>query len=112
MPRDLWEPVDKELAAFCGWRTSRIAVYGMSLVHLWRGDTVTLAEQHAREGDPGRSVINPVARLRYHERQDDWTLQWIDRNQRWHLVMDLHGVRSITSLLVFVDRDPTGVFWG
>jgi hypothetical protein len=53
-----------------------------------------------------------VARLRYVARDKSWTLQWRDRNGRWHRYADANPTADVTVLLNEIDADPTGIFWG
>ncbi len=53
----------------------------------------------------------PIARLRYIKASKTWTLYWRNQNLRFHY--DRIGPSPrITDLLVEIDRDPKGIFWG
>lgn len=54
----------------------------------------------------------PVARLRYAKTAKTWTLYWRDRNLRFHLYDRLPPSAHVEDLLLAIDRDPTGIFWG
>lgn len=94
------EPADQELAAYCEFRCPSNAPYKVRLVHHWRGGSVTLIEQRPMQRDP-----------RYNDQRDDWTLFWLDQNEEWNPVEELNSVHFITSLLLFMDCDPAGIFW-
>ena len=112
IPAELKHTVDQEVAAYCERKIPLRVCGKVRLIHQWRGSRVTLVEQRPKWNDPAIWVDSPVAQFRYHEDQNDWTLYWRDRNQRWHLVEENPGSRSITRLLAEVDQDPTGTFWG
>jgi Protein of unknown function (DUF3024) len=54
----------------------------------------------------------PIARLRYTAADKAWTLYWRDRNLRFHIYDRLAPSRIIDDVLLEIDRDPTGIFWG
>ena len=107
----LREPADQALAAYCRLRCPANAPFQVRLIHRWLGATVTLTEQRPMLRDSKRWTKNPIAQFRYNELRDEWTLFWLDQHERWNPVDDLGGCHFLTSLLVFVDRDPTGIFW-
>jgi hypothetical protein len=54
----------------------------------------------------------PIARLRYTQTKNHWSLYWRDRNLRFHLYDLVAASPHVDDLLAEVDRDPTGIFWG
>ena len=54
----------------------------------------------------------PIARLRYTADGKSWTLNWRDRNLRFHIYDLLAPSRRVEDLLTEIDRDPTCIFWG
>jgi len=114
IPTALKQTVDQEIADYCDQKVPPQVLDKVRLVHQWRGNWVTLVEQRPYWKDPtgGEWLDSPVAQFRYDEHQNDWTLHWRDRNQRWHPYDGLPGSRSISRLLAEVDQDPTGIFWG
>ena len=54
----------------------------------------------------------PIAKFRYSEARDEWSLYWIDSSGRWRKVPDVRGEKDIRLLLKVVLSDPLGVFWG
>jgi Protein of unknown function (DUF3024) len=54
----------------------------------------------------------PIARVRYTKTKRQWSLYWRDRNLRFHPYGLAPPSSNIEELLVEVDRDPTGIFWG
>lgn len=53
----------------------------------------------------------PLAKFRYSEARNTWSLYWADANGRWHRVPNVEGAKDIRTLLDVVTRDPVGVFW-
>ena len=112
IPPVLKQSIDEEITAFCDKKVPLKVRDRVRLVHQWRGDKVTLVEQRPLWDDTSRWVDSPIAQFRHDAKLNDWTLHWRDRNQRWHSYEDLPGARHQSRLLVEVDRDPTGIFWG
>lgn len=56
-------------------------------------------------------VSQAVARFRYSEARDSWSLYWPDANGRWHRVTNVKAEKDIQTLLQVVISDPLGVFW-
>ena len=54
---------------------------------------------------------NPVARLRYTKKRNEWSLYWVDRNGAFH-EYDFPPSPNIQDLIEEIDRDPTFIFWG
>jgi len=54
----------------------------------------------------------PIARLRYTQATNTWTLYWRDRNLRFHRSDQIGPSPQIEDLLREIDRDPTAIFWG
>ena len=104
--------VDQELTAYCERKIPLHVRDKGRLVHQWHGIRVTLIEQRPWWKDETTWLDSPVAQFRFNYFANDWTLYWRDRNQRWHRYEEHLGSRSITCLLVEVDQDPTGIFWG
>jgi len=111
IPEYLRQAVDQEIASFCAWRVPANALGGLCLVHNWQGDTVTISEKRPMVRNPSRWVNTPIAQFRYNQQEDDWSVYRADQNQRWLPDKGLHGVHFISSLLIYVNHDPEGVFW-
>ena len=65
-----------------------------------------------REGIGPEWTRVPIARLRYTQATNTWTLYWRDRNLRFHRYDQLPPSPGINDLLTEIDRDPIAIFWG
>ena len=104
-----------DLDTFCEKRDAGVPHGQMRLEYEFRGDAVTLIErrvpwQPGMEGEPWTRM--PIARFRYEEKIERWTLFWPDRNTRWHIDDGIGPAPDLAPLLLQVDRDPTGIYWG
>ena len=112
IPAELKETVDAALASYCQHNVPAHIRDQAKLTHRWRGSKVTLVEQRRHWLDPTIWGESPVAQFRYNPDAKDWRLFWRDDRERWHRYEDHPGARNISRLLVEVDQDPVGLFWG
>jgi Protein of unknown function (DUF3024) len=54
----------------------------------------------------------PIAQLGYVAERGRWTLDWPDRNIRWHEDDAVRPAKALAPRLAEVDDDPTGIYWG
>jgi hypothetical protein len=52
-----------------------------------------------------------VAKFRYSEARDEWSLYWYDTNGKWQRVSNVKAAKDVSVLLKSVVDDPLGVFW-
>lgn len=52
-----------------------------------------------------------IAKFRYSEARNTWTLYWRDSSDKWHRVSNVEADKDIGRLLKVVVSDPLGVFW-
>jgi len=62
--------------------------------------------------NPAEWASTPVAKFRYSETRNIWSLYWSDKNGRWNRLSDVPTTKDLRSLLKTVITDPAGVFWG
>jgi hypothetical protein len=74
-----------------------------------KGNKITIYEC-TRELD-GDWLRVPSAQFRYDPRTQVWTLHWIDRDSKWHIVQVMPTF-EITELLAEVEADPYCLFFG
>lgn len=78
-----------------------------------RGKAVTIVECRP----PWHESLGPewtrhgVARMKYDDVTNEWTLYWADRSGRWH-GFDLIDPGSIDEIPNEIELDQTGIFWG
>ncbi len=102
------------LAKFCREHIPRAMSDQVRLEYEIHGLTAILVERRpawpSQMLDPEWLRI-PIARFRYSVDSSRWTLDWPDRDDRWHRYQ-FTGAKTLAGLLRAVDRDPTGIFWG
>ena len=54
----------------------------------------------------------PIAQLRCDRASGAWTLYWQDSRDRWHVYDTDPGKTDVGDLLLAIENDKLGVFWG
>ena len=113
LPAAAKDLVASKLDAFIAKRMKPQFADKIRLSYTFRGNTVTLWENRAPwTSSMTKWTTSAVAQLRYDPKTQLWVLYWRDRNSRWHLYERLAPVKNVDHILVEVDRDPTGIYWG
>jgi len=102
-----------KIKRFCARRTPEQLRDEMRLDVAVRGDSVTILDcRPLWQGAPGEWARMKVAQLRYDTGSRRWALYWADRNGRWHRYDDFEPAEDLDEVLVKLDQDPTGIFFG
>jgi hypothetical protein len=114
MPWDVRTRAELLLRAYCDRRVPEHARHQVRLEYELRGPAATIVERRVpwrpvRPDEPW--TRSPVARFRFDPDHRRWSLEWRDRNGRWH-PYDIEPAADLGDLLAELDRDPTGIFWG
>ena len=75
---------------------------------------VTIDECRApwQEGSTDAWTRFPIARLRYVKTTQQWSLNWRDRNLKFHAYDRVSPTSDVETLLAEIAHDPTAIFWG
>lgn len=104
--------VEKKLGAYCEGRIPPHIRHQIRLTFKIRGNSVTLIEERPYFRDQSKWTQNAVAQFRFNPIDQQWTLYCADRNSKWHIFSRSDPNKSIDTLLHWVEKDPTGIFWG
>jgi Protein of unknown function (DUF3024) len=83
----------------------------MRYVYEFETNAAVLIEQRPGFVNPEEWVSRPVAKLRYSEARNSWSLYWAETNGRWHRVSNAKAAKDIRSALQLIVTDASGVFW-
>lgn len=112
LPALVSQLVDVKLKRFCEERVPLHVREDIRLFHTVRGNSVTIVESRPTFSNRAEWSEMKVAQLRYCPDTREWTLYCADRNSRWHPYYDIDSSTNLDDLLLEVDEDPTGIFWG
>jgi len=104
----------KEIEAFCERRIPADLREQIRLECSVRGNAITMVERRppwCEDFGPDWSSTR-VAQLRFDPALEAWVLYCSDANGRWHRYTDAEPAKDVRSLLIEIDADPTGIFWG
>lgn len=111
IPSDVRAQAEAALAEFCASHSSAAGADPLRYVYEFETNAAVLLEQRPGFVNPEEWVSRPIAKLRYSESRNTWSLYWTDTSGKWHRVSDTKAATDIRTALQFVITDPLGVFW-
>ena len=111
IPPDVRTQAEAALEEFCAQHSSAPGADRLRYVYEFETSAALLIEQRPGFMNPDDWVSRPIAKLRYSEARNTWSLYWSDTNGKWHRVSDTKAASDIRAALQFVISDPLGVFW-
>ena len=72
---------------------------------------VTIVEVRPPWDGQGEPTRFPIARLRYHQREKQWSLYWRDRNLKFH-EYDIASTPLVDDLLDYIQNSGDPIFFG
>ncbi|HEO97874.1 MAG TPA: DUF3024 domain-containing protein [Epsilonproteobacteria bacterium] len=104
--------VEKLMQAYCESRIPKEIQNQIRLSYTIRGNNITLIESRPFWKDETRWIDMKIAQVRFDNDSKTFTLYCADRNGRWHLYDFMEPSTELEEILLEIDRDPTGIFWG
>lgn len=109
-PPEIIEAADAHVRAYCEQRSTD----DYRIEHELRGSSITILERrppwNPAYGSEWSSL--KVAQLRYDDRAGRWRLYSHDSSDRWHPYELASPAPEVAPLLVAIEEDRTGIFWG
>ena len=98
------------LNRFCAEHSSEVGGDRQQYIYEFETNAVILIEQRAAFMNASDWTSRPIAKFRYSEARDNWSLYWSESG-RWQRVANVEAAKDIQALLDVVVKDPLGVFW-
>ena len=76
------------------------------------GHAVTIWENRRCWDDESKWMHLEVARFRYFQSRNEWTLYWMRKDLKWHIYEPAEGIHSLAGLVDVVREDQHGCFRG
>lgn len=73
---------------------------------------VTIYQERPRLNNPREWTTSGIAKLKYIRNQNVWKLYWMRQNLKWYSYEPLPESIRIDRLVIEVDKDPYGTFFG
>lgn len=112
MPEDIRADAEAALAEFCRVHSSADVADQLRYEYEVLDSSALLKQARPSFLNASSWASNPVAKFRYSQAKNVWTLYWADSNEKWHRVSSAKAAPDIRTLLAAVLDDPSGVFWG
>ena len=111
IPRDVRTEAETALAEFCSEQSSAPGADPLRYAYTFESNAAVLLVQRPGFVNRDEWVSSPVAKFRYSEARNEWSLYWSDANAKWQRVSNVKGAKTIVVLLQAVVSDSLGVFW-
>ena len=111
IPSEQRAEAEVALNEFCAQHSSTVGADRLNYTYQFEANAAVLIQQRPGFMKPDELVSKPIAKFRYSEARNLWTLYWFDPNGKWHRVSNVENKKDIRVLLQVVVTDPLGVFW-
>jgi hypothetical protein len=111
IPPEAAADAEAALAQFCAEHSSSVGGDRQQYIFRFETNAVVLIEQRAAFVNPDAWTSKPIAKFRYSEARNNWSLYWSESSERWNRVSNVEAAKDIRVLLDVVVKDPLGVFW-
>ena len=110
IPEEIRAEAEVALREFCDAHSTDVAQ--QRYTYEFATNAALLVEQRPSFVNASEWTSRLLAKFRYSEARNMWSLYWTDSSERWHRVTNVEGAKDIRTLLEVVVKDPLGVFWG
>lgn len=111
IPADIRQQAEAALAAFSAAHSSAPGADPLRYSYSFEANAAVLLVERPSFFNQEAWVATPLAKFRYSEARDEWSLYWSQANQKWQRVSNVKAAKDIGVLLDAVVTDTLGVFW-
>jgi hypothetical protein len=111
IPVEVRAEAETALDEFCRQHSAPPGADPLRYTYEFQTNAALLLSQKPGFINPDDWMSLPVAKFRYSEARNEWSLYWTDANEKWHRVSNVKADKNIRVLLEAVVSDPLGVFW-
>lgn len=111
IPMHVRAEAEKALSEFCATHSSEPGADPLRYAYTFETNAALLVVERPGFMNSEQWVPTPLARFRYSEARDQWSLYWPDTNRKWQRVSSAKPTKDLRELLQAVITDPSGVFW-
>ena len=104
--------IENTLGSMCKRRSPVHLRDELRTVYEVKGHDVTVYEERPRWNKPEEWTSEGIAKFKYNRKQNVWALYWMRQDLQWHLYEPFPESTTIEGLVVEVDKDPHGAFFG
>ena len=111
IPADVRAQAETALAEFCAEHSSAPGADRLRYAYQFEANAALLLVQRPGFMNQQEWISSAIAKFRYSEARDEWSLYWSDANKKWQRVSNVKAAKDVRVLLDSVVKDPLGVFW-
>jgi|PlaIllAssembly_1097288.scaffolds.fasta_scaffold132677_1 hypothetical protein len=104
--------IENVVGKMCKRRSPGHLRHQLRTVYVVEGHDVTVYQERPNWNNPREWTTSSAAKFKYNRKQNVWKLYWMGQNQKWHSYGPLPESIRIDKLVVEVDNDPHGAFFG
>lgn len=114
LPEQIQNLVEARLGVYCFKKVPASVRNEVRLTYFVLGNTVTLFEERVVHNNLDKRSKVPLAQFRLNAVDHLWRLYYAreKRQEGWGLYLGVEPTRDFEQLLVALDEDKGGVFWG
>lgn len=110
LPELVKRNAEQLLAAYCAEQSSCHCSQRVRLVYRLRGERATLFMRQQKE--TGGLAATAIACFRFSAELQQWSLHYLGTDRKWRLYLNASPTLNLRKLLISLDDDPLGFFWG
>jgi hypothetical protein len=111
IPPNVRSTAENVLQQFCQDHSAADGTNQPRYTYSFDANAAILVEERPAFMSAGAWTSKEVAKFRYSEARNTWTLYWRDTSDKWHRVSGVEADAELATLLRVVVSDPLGVFW-
>ena len=111
IPDDVRQEAELALREFCEQHSTAAGSDQVRYIAEFEPSAAVLIAQRPGFMKPDELISTPLARFRYSQARNIWSLYWRDSSGKWQRVSNVPTDKSIRVLLKAVLEDALGVFW-
>ena len=111
IPTEARAEAEQALSEFCASLSSEPGADRLRYTYRFETNAAVLFVERPGFVNSEEWVSTPLARFRYSEARDEWSLYWFATERKWQRVSSAKATKDIRILLQALITDPSGVFW-
>ena len=104
--------IESTIGSLCKRRSPVHLRDKLRTVYVVKGHDVAIYEERPYWKNPKEWTSHGIAKFKYIKNQNIWKLYWMRQDLKWHLYEPFSESGTIDRLVVEVDKDPYGAFFG
>jgi hypothetical protein len=104
--------IDKEVGGLCRKLNQPEYKDELSIEYRVYRQDVVIFERRPAYNKPNETIEIPSAKIKYFRTKHEWRLFWMRKDLKWHIYKPFSSSVNLSDLMIEVESDPHGCFWG